>query len=130
VAQTPAPRAIVTPPANAAGTADVPNANVTPAAAPEPPAPVDVIPAKIVKRVTPVAPGNIPAKTRGYVVVRFSIGVNGRVSNLEVVESEPQGVFDDAAQNAVRKWIYEPRRENGVAVESSAKARLVFDAAN
>ena len=124
------PRAIVTPPPNAAGSADVQNANVAPAPAPEPPAPVDVVPAKIVKRVTPVAPGNIPAKTKGYVVVRFSIGVNGRVSNLEVLESEPQGVFDDAAQNAVRKWVYEPRKENGVAVESSAKARLVFDAAN
>ncbi len=88
------------------------------------------MPAKIVKRVTPVAPGNIPAKTKGYVVVRFSIGVNGRVSNLEVVESEPKGVFDEAAQNAVRKWVYEPRKENGFAVESTAKARLVFDAAN
>ena len=77
-----------------------------------------------------MAPGNIPAKTAGYVVVRFSIGVNGRVTNLQVIESEPQGVFDSAAQSAVRKWIYEPRKENGVAVESTAKARLVFDAAN
>ena len=98
------PRAVTPPPANAAGSAEVPNTNVAPAPAPEPPAPapVDVVPAKIVKRVTPVAPGNIPAKTKGYVVLRFSIGVNGRVSNLEVLESEPTGVFDDAAQTAVR----------------------------
>jgi TonB family protein len=129
VARTPAPRAIIRPPSNASGSAAVPMANA-PAAAPEPPAPLDVVPARIVKRVTPMAPGDIPAKTKGYVVVRFSIGVNGRVGNLEVVESDPQGVFDDAAQDAVRKWIYEPRTENGVAVESSAKARLVFDAAN
>jgi hypothetical protein len=47
-----------------------------------------------------------------------------------VLESEPQGVFDLAAQDAVRKWVYEPRKEDGVAVESSAKARLVFDPAN
>ena len=47
-----------------------------------------------------------------------------------MVESQPQGVFDQAAQDAVRKWVYEPRKENGVAVESTAKARLVFDAAN
>ena len=47
-------------------------------------------------------------------------------------ETDPvaQGVFDRAAQDAVRKWVYEPRKENGVAVESTAKARLVFDAAN
>jgi len=115
---------------NAAGSAVPPAPISVPDAAPAPPAPVDVVPAKIVKRVTPVAPGNIPAKTSGYVIVRFSIGVNGRVSDLSVVESQPQGVFDQAAQDAVRKWVYEPRKENGVAVESSAKARLVFDAAN
>jgi outer membrane biosynthesis protein TonB len=39
-------------------------------------------------------------------------------------------VFDDAAEKAVRKWVYEPRKENGMAVESTTKARLVFDAAN
>ena len=83
---------------------------------------VDVVPAKIVKRVTPIAPGNIPAKTKGYVVVSFNIGTNGRVSSLEVVESQPAGMFDQAAQDAVRKWVYEPRKENGVAVESTAKA--------
>jgi TonB family protein len=112
-----------------AGSATVPMPSAAPPA-PQPPAPVDVVPAKIVKRVAPVAAGNIPAKTKGYVVVRFNIGVNGRVSDLEVVESDPQGVFDEAAQDAVRKWVYEPRKENGVAVESTAKARLVFDAAN
>jgi len=119
------PSSVMPSPQNNSGSAVAP----MPAAAP-PPAPVDVVPAKIVKRVTPVAPANIPARTKGYVVVKFSIGTNGRVSNLEVLESQPAGVFDDAAQDAVRKWTYEPRKENGVAVESSAKAKLVFDAAN
>jgi len=133
VGRTPAPAAtlpvvttaITQPASNSAGSA-VPPAPVSASAA----APVDVVPARIVKRVTPVAPGDIPPKTSGYVIVRFSIGVNGRVTDLAVVESQPQGVFDQAAQDAVRKWVYEPRKENGVAVESSAKARLVFDAAN
>ena len=96
----------------------------------QPAEPVVVVPAKIVKRVTPVAPGNIPRKTKGYVVVRFNIGTNGRVGEIAVVESQPEGIFDQAAQDAVRKWVYEPRTENGVAVESTAKARLVFDEAN
>jgi len=115
---------------NAAGSAVAPAPISASVAAPAPPAPMDVVPAKIVKRVTPVAPGNIPAKTSGYVIVRFNIGANGRVTDLSVVESQPQGVFDQAAQDAVRKWVYEPRKENGVAVESTAKARLVFDPAN
>ena len=66
----------------------------------------------------------------GYVVVKVIISDGGRVTDVEVVESKPAGVFDDAAQNAVRKWMYEPRKENGVAVSSQAKARLVFDAAD
>jgi protein TonB len=63
------------------------------------------------------------------VVVRFNIGETGRVDDVEIVESSPSGVFDDAARNAVRKWMYEPRKENGAAVASTAKARLVFESA-
>lgn len=103
------------------------SAVVTPAPAAPAPA-VDVTPAKIVKRVTPVAPLDISRKTAGFVTVKFNIDVNGRVSGVDVVESSPQGVFDDAAQTAVRKWVYEPRKENGVAVESTARAKLVFEA--
>ena len=42
--------------------------------------PVDVTPAKIVKRVTPVCASDVPRKTAGFVVVKFNIGDNGRVS--------------------------------------------------
>jgi protein TonB len=94
------------------------------------PAPVDVVPAKIVKRVMPVPPANLPRNAKGFVVVSFSIGTNGRVSGIEIVESEPQGMFDKAAQDAVRKWVYEPRKENGTAVETTARAKLVFDPSN
>jgi protein TonB len=75
-------------------------------------------------------PSNVPRETSGFVVVKFEIGDTGRVSNVEVVESTPQGVFDEAAVAAVRKWTYEPRKENGAPVRSQAKARLVFDPAN
>jgi protein TonB len=115
------------PPASGSAVAVPP---VAPPAAQAPPAPVDVTPAKIVKRVTPVVTADIARKASGYVVVRFDVGDNGRVSNVEVVESTPPGVFDDAALSAVRKWVYEPRKENGVPVVSQAKARLVFDMAN
>jgi protein TonB len=110
---------------NASGSA----AAIPPVAAPAqaPPAPVDVTPAKILKRVTPVVSSEVPRKTKGFVIVKFEIGDNGRVNNVAVIESSPAGVFDEAATTAVRKWIYEPRKENGVAVTSQAKAKLVFD---
>jgi TonB family protein len=118
--------ATVVPGQDAAGSATVP---LPPAAtpAPTPPAPVDVVPAKLVRRVTPIVSADVPRRTEGYVVVRISISETGRVDDVEVVESTPQGVFDSAALSAVRKWVYEPRRENGVAVASQARARLVFE---
>lgn len=95
-----------------------------------PPDVVDVVPAKVVKRVTPVAPLSVRSKTKGYVVVTFKISDTGKVSDVTIVDSSPQGVFDDAVESAVRKWLYEPRKENGKAVASDGRARLVFDAAD
>ncbi|HET9863834.1 MAG TPA: energy transducer TonB, partial [Steroidobacteraceae bacterium] len=123
----PAPTSMLPAPANASGSATAPMPSAAPAAKPTPPAPVDVVPAKLVKRVLPVAPSGISRRTNGHVVVTYNIGVNGRVSDVQVVESEPQGVFDESALDAVRRWVYEPRKENGVAVEQPGRARLVFD---
>ncbi len=109
---------------NPSGDAEAP---VAPPAQPAAPA-IEVTPAKLVRRVAPVAPLGVPGKTAGFVLVRYTVGDNGRVSDIEIVESSPAGTFDEAAQAAVRKWVYEPRRENGVAVASRAQARLVFDA--
>lgn len=127
VTQAPVTNSAVSAPPSSAGSAAAPMPSAAPAAAPQPPAPVNVVPAKIVKRVMPVAPSGMSRKTTGYVVLTYNIGTNGRVSDVEVLESQPQGVFDDSARDAVRRWIYEARKENGVAVASPGKARLVFD---
>jgi TonB family protein len=119
------PTAVV-PGQNASGSATGPMPAAS-APAPTPPAPVDVVPARLVKRVTPIVSADVPRRTSGFVVVRISISETGKVSEVEVVESTPAGVFDSAALSAVRKWVYEPRRENGVAVGSQARARLVFE---
>ena len=84
---------------------------------------MDVVPAKIVKRVTPVVLVRRAAQDPGYVMVKFNIGENGRVSNVAVVESTPAACSTTRRTTAVRKWIYEPRKENGVAVSSQRKAR-------
>jgi len=125
-----APNVMVGSPSNspASGSAAV---AIPPAAAPAPAQPgIDVTPAKILKRVLPIPPAGVSRKTTGYVIVRFNITESGRVEGVEVVESKPAGVFDDSAKTAVRRWTYEPRKENGTAVTSSAQARLVFDLSN
>jgi protein TonB len=53
----------------------------------------------------------------GWVKVQFSITAIGTVRDAIVVDGEPKGAFDDAALKAIARWRYNPRVENGVAVE-------------
>jgi periplasmic protein TonB len=57
--------------------------------------------------------GNI----EGWVQVRFTVTAIGTVRDAVVVDSEPETVFDDAALEAISRWRYNPRVENGAAVE-------------
>ncbi len=61
----------------------------------------------------------------GWVHVRFTITAAGTVKDLVVVDSEPKGVFDEAASKAVLRWRYNPRVENGVAVERVGEQTLI-----
>ena len=119
-------------PAAPASTSASTSASAPSVAAPAPaaPPPVEVVPAKLVKRVSPVVSADVPRKAEGYVVVSIEITEAGRVAEVNVEESTPPGVFDQAALAAVRKWQYEPRKENGVAVASQSRARLVFKPAD
>ena len=61
----------------------------------------------------------------GYVVVGFSVNQVGDVFDPFVIESEPKGVFDKAALEAIAKFKYKPRYEDDRAV-STAGQRYIF----
>lgn len=61
----------------------------------------------------------------GWVHVRFTVTAAGTVKDLVVVDAEPKGVFDEAASKAVLRWRYNPRVENGVAVERVGEQTLI-----
>ncbi|MEM7762447.1 MAG: energy transducer TonB [Pseudomonadota bacterium] len=48
------------------------------------------------------------ANSRGFVVVEFTVGLDGSLSEFQVLESSPSGVFDSAAIEALGKWKFEP----------------------
>jgi periplasmic protein TonB len=52
----------------------------------------------------------------GWVALEFTVTPTGAVRDPRVVRSHPGSVFDAAALQAVRKWKYNPKVENGVAV--------------
>jgi TonB family protein len=63
----------------------------------------------------------------GWVAVSFRVDLFGKTRDIEVVESEPQGLFEPAAVKAVEKWRFEPSLEDGLPVERRTQVKLVFE---
>lgn len=53
----------------------------------------------------------------GWVQVQFSVTKTGRVRDVIVVGANPTGVFEEATVEAVQRWLYNPKIEDGVPVE-------------
>lgn len=64
--------------------------------------------------------------TQGTVTVAFTIQPDGSTSDIHVVDSQPPGVFDRAATEAVKKWRFNPATADGTPVSSHATQTLVF----
>jgi len=81
----------------------------------------------------PAAPVNRPLpdypdaanRTEGAVKLHFSIDAEGQTADVTVLESNPPGLFDEAALAAVRQWRYSPRTDGGKPVEQSDNAILL-----
>ena len=62
---------------------------------------------QLIQDAGPVYPEAAKAQgVEGWVRLRYDVTLDGRVENLEVVESSPPGVFDAAAMAAVAQWRY------------------------
>jgi len=67
-------------------------------------------------KVAPMYPESAAARgLEGYVLLEFTVTETGATADPKVIESQPQGVFDEAAMKAVLKFKYKPRIENGKA---------------
>ena len=78
------------------------------------------------------APMAFPPRARaqgveGYVVFSLLIGVTGEIEQLEIVESYPENVFDEAATQGINQWKFEPAMYQGQPVRAWAKQRIRFD---
>ncbi len=62
----------------------------------------------------------------GSVLLRFIVDEHGRTSGLQVLRSEPQGVFEESALQAVRNWRFSPGRVEGRAVPVLVEAPIRF----
>ncbi|MBE5316786.1 MAG: energy transducer TonB [Xanthomonadales bacterium] len=102
-------------PSEPAPTATLPQPTVAPAstaAEAQPQAPVVTAPPPVPEVVFQPAL-RYPAmaerrKLEGFVTIEFTIGADGSVSQLEVLRSQPEGVFDREARAALQRWRFAP----------------------
>ena len=64
----------------------------------------------------------------GFVDVEFTVTKQGSVRDPKVVQSSPEGIFEQAALDATLKYKYKPRVVNGEAMEvSGVEVRVTFE---
>jgi TonB family protein len=89
------------------------------------------VPISALTRTNYVAPDYPRAAQRrnltGTVDLMFTVSTIGTVTDITVLNAEPEGTFNQAAMKAVSKWRFEPVIENGVALEKRTAVRLNFD---
>lgn len=76
-------------------------------------------------------PLEYPAKLRakgvtGYVTFNILVSVTGEVEDIQILESEPAGVFDDVATEAIREWVFSPAQYKNENVKVWAKQTISF----
>jgi len=62
----------------------------------------------------------------GYVLFNLLIGKDGNVIRTNILESQPKGVFDDAATTSIRMWKFEPATYKNKPVKVWAKQKISF----
>jgi TonB family protein len=82
---------------------------------------------KRTRTVQPVYPENARKKgIEGWVELAFTVTPNGTVDDVEVRNSSPANVFEEAAVRAIRGWRFEPVERDGEKVAQRAMVRLRF----
>ena len=77
-------------------------------------------------RVDPRYPSKaLKRRVEGYVIMRFTIDATGRPKDIEVIEAEPQRMFEREAIRALKKWTYQPKVEDGVSIEQYGQTAKV-----
>jgi protein TonB len=63
----------------------------------------------------------------GWVEVKLLVSEEGFVQNVEVVTSEPQGVFEESVMQSLSSWKFSPGTIRGVAVKTYVTTTIRFN---
>jgi TonB family protein len=82
---------------------------------------------KLTRPISPTYPDDaLRAGTEGWVDLTFTVDAEGKVTDVQVVNSQPKNVFDHAAVSAMKRARYEPVQVDGQPVAQHARFRITF----
>ena len=62
----------------------------------------------------------------GWVQLEVLVNADGSVRSAKVVDAKPRGIFEAAAVQAVMRWKFKPKIENGKPVEQRGSQKIDF----
>lgn len=65
-------------------------------------------------------------RQEGWVDLRLTVGLDGSVEHVDIVDAEPRRVFEKAALRAAMRWRFEPPSESGVNEPQTGTFRVTF----
>ncbi|MCZ0932004.1 MAG: energy transducer TonB, partial [Oligoflexia bacterium] len=80
-------------------------------------------------RIQPLYPRRAALQNiEGFVILQFDITAGGYTDNITVIQASPPQIFNSSAVQALRKWKYKPKIENGKPVrQKNLKVQLDFN---
>ena len=85
----------------------------------------------LTKSVLPSYPQDLERrKIQGWVELDFTVAESGEVKDIEVHQSTPAGVFDQAAIRALAQWRYRPILRDAKPIAQRARIRIRFNLAS
>jgi protein TonB len=86
----------------------------------------DTLP-KLIRKVDPVYPDRLrQAGVKGFVDIVWIVGVDGKPSAMDVVDSSHSD-FEIPAVDALKKWKFKPAKRNGVPVALKVRQKIEFN---
>ncbi len=84
---------------------------------------------RVLTRTSPRYPSRaLRRHIEGYVVVEFLVTPGGDVDadTLKIIESVPEGMFDNAVLRSIKRWKFQTKRQHGVAQPYRARQKVEF----
>ena len=86
----------------------------------------DTLP-ELIRKVDPNYPDRLrQAGVEGFVDIVWIVGVDGKPTDIDVVESSHSG-FELPAVDALKKWKFKPAKKNGVPIALKVRQKIEFN---